>query len=44
MIGDTDFNVSKLYGMLPAAVSGDPLRAHGRPNQTGAQRVRDRAG
>ena len=24
MIGDTDFNVSKLYGMLPAAVSGDP--------------------
>ena len=26
MIGDTDFNVSKLYGMLPAAVSGDPLK------------------
>ena len=26
MIGDTDFNVSKLYGMLPAAVSGDPAK------------------
>ena len=25
MIGDDDFNVSKLYGMLPASVSGDPL-------------------
>jgi thioredoxin-dependent peroxiredoxin len=24
MIGDTDYTVSKLYGMLPAAVSGDP--------------------
>jgi alkyl hydroperoxide reductase subunit AhpC len=24
MIGDHDFNVSKLYGMLPADVSGDP--------------------
>src|SRR3954452_19883541 len=24
MIGDTDFNVSKLYGMLGADVSGDP--------------------
>src|SRR3977135_1618086 len=24
IISDTDFNVSKLYGMLPAAVSGDP--------------------
>jgi alkyl hydroperoxide reductase subunit AhpC len=24
MIGDTDFNVSKLYGMLPASASGDP--------------------
>jgi alkyl hydroperoxide reductase subunit AhpC len=23
MIGDTDFNVSKLYGMLPASTSGD---------------------
>ena len=26
MIGDVDFNVSKLYGMLPAAVSGDPTK------------------
>jgi alkyl hydroperoxide reductase subunit AhpC len=24
MIGDSDFNVSKLYGMLPADVAGDP--------------------
>src|SRR3954452_24866690 len=24
MIGDHDFNVSKLYGMLPADVEGDP--------------------
>jgi alkyl hydroperoxide reductase subunit AhpC len=26
MIGDHDFNVSKLYGMLPADVSGDPTQ------------------
>src|SRR3989475_9655116 len=25
IIGDSDFNVSKLYGMLPASISGDPL-------------------
>src|SRR6188768_4504631 len=25
LIGDSDFNVSKLYGMLPADTSGDPL-------------------
>jgi alkyl hydroperoxide reductase subunit AhpC len=25
MIGDADFSVSKLYGMLPAGVTGDPL-------------------
>src|SRR2546421_7736871 len=25
VISDADFNVSKLYGMLPAAVSNDPL-------------------
>ena len=24
LIGDSDFNVSKLYGMLPADVSGEP--------------------
>jgi alkyl hydroperoxide reductase subunit AhpC len=26
MIGDSDYNVSKLYGMLPASVSGDPAK------------------
>jgi alkyl hydroperoxide reductase subunit AhpC len=26
MIGDTDHNVSKLYDMLPASTSGDPLK------------------
>ena len=26
IIGDTDFNVSKLYGMLPASTSGDPVQ------------------
>ena len=34
MIGDTDFNVSKLYGMLPAAVSGDPSARTAADNQT----------
>ncbi len=34
MIGDTDFNVSKLYGMLPAAASGDPLKRTAADNQT----------
>jgi alkyl hydroperoxide reductase subunit AhpC len=34
MIGDTDFNVSKLYGMLPAAVSGDPATRTAADNQT----------
>src|SRR6476661_8304610 len=33
-IGDTDYNVSKLYGMLPAAVSGDPLKRTPADNQT----------
>ena len=27
IIADADFNVSKLYGMLPADVSGDPPTA-----------------
>ena len=27
IIGDTDYNVAKLYGMLPASVSGDPPSA-----------------
>src|ERR1700747_1021068 len=34
MIGDSDFNVSKLYGMLPAATSGDPLTRTPADNQT----------
>jgi alkyl hydroperoxide reductase subunit AhpC len=34
MIGDTDFNVSKLYGMLPASTSGDPANRTPADNQT----------
>ena len=34
MIGDADFNVSKLYGMLPASVSGDPAERTPADNQT----------
>jgi alkyl hydroperoxide reductase subunit AhpC len=34
IISDTDFNVSKLYGMLPAAVSGDPAVRTAADNQT----------
>ena len=34
MIGDVDFNVSKLYGMLAASVSGDPLVRTPADNQT----------
>jgi thioredoxin-dependent peroxiredoxin len=34
LIGDSDFNVSKLYGMLPAATSGDPLKRTPAENQT----------
>jgi len=34
MIGDIDFNVSKLYGMLPASVSGDPAKRTPADNQT----------
>jgi alkyl hydroperoxide reductase subunit AhpC len=34
MIGDTDFNVSKLNGMLPATVSGDPAKRTAADNQT----------
>ena len=33
-IGDTDFNVAKLYGMLPANTSGDPLARTAADNQT----------
>jgi thioredoxin-dependent peroxiredoxin len=34
MIGDTDFAVSKLYGMLPASTSGDPEDRTPADNQT----------
>ncbi len=34
MIGDADFNVSKLYGMLGADVSGDPADRTAVDNQT----------
>jgi alkyl hydroperoxide reductase subunit AhpC len=34
MIGDVDFNVSKLYGMLPAETSGDPTQRTPADNQT----------
>src|SRR5438105_6294160 len=34
MIGDSDFNVSKLYGMLPGGVAGDPADRTPADNQT----------
>jgi alkyl hydroperoxide reductase subunit AhpC len=34
MIGDADFNVSKLYGMLPASTSGDAKSRTPADNQT----------
>ena len=34
IIADGDYNVSKLYGMLPAAVSGDPAKRSPADNQT----------
>jgi alkyl hydroperoxide reductase subunit AhpC len=34
MIADSEFKVSKLYGMLPAAVSGDPAKRTPADNQT----------
>ena len=34
IIGDDDFNVSKLYGMLPAETEGDPLVRTPADNQT----------
>ena len=34
IISDADFNVSKLYGMLPASVSGDPAQRTPADNQT----------
>jgi thioredoxin-dependent peroxiredoxin len=34
IIGDADFKVSKLYGMLPASTSGDPASRTAADNQT----------
>src|SRR5437764_6189479 len=34
IIGDSDFSVAKLYGMLPDDVSGDPLQRTPADNQT----------
>jgi alkyl hydroperoxide reductase subunit AhpC len=34
IIGDSDFAVSKLYGMLPASTEGDPLKRTPADNQT----------
>jgi alkyl hydroperoxide reductase subunit AhpC len=34
IIGDSDFNVSKLYGMLPGGTEGDPLSRTPADNQT----------
>jgi alkyl hydroperoxide reductase subunit AhpC len=34
IIGDSDFKVSKLYGMLPAEISGDPGKRSPADNQT----------
>jgi thioredoxin-dependent peroxiredoxin len=34
VIGDADFTVSKLYGMLPASTSGDPKQRTPADNQT----------
>ncbi|MEP7025482.1 MAG: redoxin domain-containing protein, partial [Actinomycetota bacterium] len=34
LIGDSDFNVSKLYGMLPADTTGDPTKRTPADNQT----------
>jgi alkyl hydroperoxide reductase subunit AhpC len=34
IIADVDYNVSKLYGMLPASVSGDPTKRTPADNQT----------
>src|SRR5947208_10121755 len=34
IIADEDFNVSKLYGMLPASTTGDPLQRTPADNQT----------
>ena len=42
IIADSDFNVSKLYGMLPGGAWGDAAGTHAGRQPDGAQRVRDR--
>ena len=42
IIGDADFNVSKLYGMLPGGRLRRPAGAHAGRQPDGSQRVRDR--
>ena len=44
MIGDIDFNVSKLYGMLPAAVVGRSGQAHAGRQPDRPQRLHHRPG
>ena len=44
MIADTDFEVSKAYGMLPRRHRGRPDRAHAGPERDAAQRLRRRPG
>ncbi len=44
IIADADFNVSKLYGMLPASTSGEAKSAHSSRQPDRAQRLRDRPG
>jgi len=34
IVGDGDFNVSKLYGMLPSSTNGDPAQRTAADNQT----------
>ena len=43
IIGDSDFEVSKAYGMLSDDVGGEADLAHGGREPDGAQRLRDRA-
>ena len=43
LIADSDFNVAKLYDMLPASRLGRPDAAHAGRQHDGAQRLRHRA-
>ena len=44
IIGDADFKVSKLYGMLPAEAGGGREKAHACRQRNRAQRLRHRSG